>query len=302
MKNVCVCGIGGVGGYFGGKLAANPADRNIYFVARGEHLEHIRRDGLTLNTPAGTIVSRPAIATDASEELPLCDLLIISVKSYSLAEILPRLSGVIGERTLILPLLNGVDIPERIRAGVGKGIILPACVYVGTHIESPGVVTQNGGDGKILFGPGSEMDDFDPAPITAMFDNAGILYEYHTDPYPPIWMKYIFISAYGMVTAAYRKTLDEVYADTGMRDTVHGIMNEIETIARMRGVHLPHGAAGESLEKAKKFPPGTKTSFQRDIERGGHNEGDLFGGTIIRMGKELGIPVPATERVYALLR
>ncbi|NPV02677.1 MAG: 2-dehydropantoate 2-reductase [Brevinematales bacterium] len=300
MKNVCVCGIGGVGGYFGGKLAANSSDRNVYFVARGEHLEHIKRDGLTLKTPAGTIVSRPAIATDAPEELPLCDILIVSVKSYSLPEILPRLGGVIGERTCILPLLNGVDIPERIRAVTGKGVILPACVYVGTHIESPGVVTQNGGDGKILFGPGPGMDGFDPSPITAMFDNAGILCEYHTDPHPPIWMKYIFISAYGMVTAAYGKTLDEVYADTAMRDSVMEIMSEIETIARKRGVNLPHGAAEQSLDKAAKFPPGTKTSFQRDIERGGHNEGDLFGGTIIRMGREMGIPVPAAEKFYTL--
>lgn len=267
MKNICVCGIGGVGGYFGGKLAANSVNRNIFFIARGEHLERIKLDGLTLNTSGGTIVAHPSTATDSPEALPECDLLIIAVKSYSLTDILPRLKGIIGERTVILPLLNGVDIPERIRGVIDNGVVLPACVYVGTHIERPGVVTQNGGDGKIMFGPG--IDDFDPAPLSALFDEAGILYEYHPDPYPPIWMKYIFICGYGLVTAAYGKTLDEVYCDTGMRDTARGIMNEIEAIARKRGVNLPGDAVGQSIEKAKNFPPGTKTSFQRDIEKGG---------------------------------
>jgi 2-dehydropantoate 2-reductase len=300
MYQVCVCGIGGVGGYFGGKLASSGGNGAVHFIARGEHLRRIRRDGLTLKTPSGTSISRPAAATDNPEELPVCDLVIIAVKSYSLPEILPRLKGIIGEKTVILPLLNGVDIPERIRSIIENGCILPACVYVGTHIESPGVVSQSGGDGKILFGPGPETPDFNPSWINSLFGKAGILSEYYTDPYPPIWMKYIFISAYGLVTAAYGKTLDEVYSDLGMRETVRGIMGEIESIARKRGVNLPGNAVEISLEKAKNFPPGTKTSFQRDVENGGRNEGDLFGGTIIRMGNELGIRVPVTEKVNTL--
>ncbi|OHD57022.1 MAG: hypothetical protein A2Y33_08835 [Spirochaetes bacterium GWF1_51_8] len=302
MKKICVFGTGGVGGYFGGKIASRLNDREVYFIARGEHLEQIRKNGLILNTASEKgLVCRPALATDNPAEIPQCDLVLLSVKSYDLKDCLPHVKRVAGAVGAILPLLNGVDIVERIRNVVDTAVVLPGCVYVGTHISKPGEITQDGGDGRIIFGDDPLGLRYDPAPLIELFRAAGIAHEYQPDPYPSIWMKYIFIAAYGMVTAAYRKTLDEVYADNKLRTLALSVMHEIAAIAERKGVGLPENAAASSLDKAKSFPAGTKTSFQRDYEKGGKNESDLFGGTIIRLGRETGIPTPFTNQVFVRL-
>ena len=301
MKKICIFGTGGVGGYFGGKMASASTGREIYFIARGEHLARIRENGLILNTPSGQTVCRPALATDNPCEIPECDLVLLAVKSYDLTGCLPFVNRIAGGG-VVLPLLNGVDIAERVRQAADKAIVLPACVYVGTHISSPGTITQSGGDGKIIFGDDPWHPGYDPSPLEALFRQSGIVHEYQPDPYPSIWKKYIFIAAYGMVTSAYGKTLGEVYADDNLRSTVENIMREIVTIAGRKGVNLPENAVQESLDKAKAFPPETKTSFQRDYEKGGKNESDLFGETILRLGQETGVPAPATNEVYGILK
>ena len=107
--------------------------------------------------------------------------------------------------TVIIPLLNGVDIVERIRAILDKGIVLPACLYLGTHIESPGVINQSGGNGIIIFGPDPKYPEYSGENVKAFFQKTGIKYEWYDDPLPKIWEKYMFIAAFGLVTALYRR-------------------------------------------------------------------------------------------------
>src|SRR5688500_4686710 len=149
IQNVAVIGVGGVGGYFGGKLCQKP-DLNISFIARGEHLRTIQRDGLLLSTEAeGDLVCKPTLATDQITSLPRQDLILLCVKEFDLSAVLIELKPLISMQTIILPLLNGMDVYERIRRIISTAIVLPACVYVGTHIERPGKVNQRGGACKI---------------------------------------------------------------------------------------------------------------------------------------------------------
>ena len=147
--------MGGVGGYFGGKLCRlQSSGISISFVARGEHLRAMQESGLLLSSEDdGDLVCKPALATDDFGRLPRLDLCLICVKEFDLSSILSRLEPITCDDTIFLPLLNGVDVYSRIRAVIKKGIVLPACVYVGTHIERPGKVSQKGGACKILFGP-----------------------------------------------------------------------------------------------------------------------------------------------------
>ena len=305
IRNICVFGVGGVGGYFGGLLAHvltgdRGKGRRVFFVARGEHLKEIRERGLVLNTSArGTIVVRPAAAVDRVEELPSPDLCLFCVKEYDLKNAARNLATTVNEKTVVLPLLNGVDIYERMKPHLAEGIILPSCVYVGTHIEKPGMVTQNGGDGIILSGRDPDFPEFNPDGLIALFDEAGIRFVWNDDPYPAIWEKYVFIAGFGLVTAFSKKTIGEVAADGQLRRMVRDIMEEIRLIAHARQIRLPDDIVQASIAKAANFPHETRTSYQRDLEMKGElNEGDLFGGTILRMGKDLGIPTPATRRVY----
>jgi len=306
IKSIGIIGVGGVGGYFGGKLChvqKNGSGFSITFVARGEHLRAIQESGLLLSSEDdGDLLCKPSLATEDFRRLPRLDLCLICVKEFDLPAILPRLEPLTNDETIVLPLLNGVDVYSRVRNVIKKGIVLPACVYVGTHIERPGKVFQKGGACKILFGPDPLRRNFVPDEVIKLFDQAGIKSEWTLNIQAEIWKKFIFICAYGLVSAAYSKALGEILEDDLLRSHAQMIMMEAVSLAKGSGVSLPEDIAEASLLKARSFPFEAKTSFQRDFERLDKNdERDLFAGSMIRMADKLGIDVPRTRVISTML-
>jgi 2-dehydropantoate 2-reductase len=306
IKNICIFGVGSVGGVFGGKIAKAisqeiDTDRKVFFIARGTHLEEIKKNGLILNTPEESgIVCKPTLATDNIAEIPQPDLYLLCVKGYDLDDATLAIKTNIGAHTLVIPLLNGVDIYERIRKNMHKGIVLPGCVYIGARLERPGVVTHAGGPGLIAFGKDPNYPDFDPEGIINFFNDMGIQFTWSDDAASAQWKKFVFIAGYGLVTASTAKTFGEILSDLKLKELVRKVMEEIAAVAKKKGVPLAETIVTDSLETGSNFPHETKTSFQRDVEtKGKRHEGDLFGGTIIRLGKELGVPTPVTESIYA---
>lgn len=303
---ICFFGVGGVGGYFGALVAKEFKDiHDIYFIARGSHKEAICANGLTLKKSGGQEVIKvlPKECTDTVEKLPVCDLIVLSVKGYDLENAIKETSKIANEKTVLLPLLNGVDIYERIKAHLQTGIVLPSCVYVGTHIESPGVIYQKGGSCRIFLGKDPLFPDYYPASLLSLLSKADVNFNWLENVEVAIWSKYMFIAAFGLVSAAYDKTIGEVFEDAELGKMAKSIMGEIEKIAKTRQIPLPSDIVESSFLKAKEFPYQTKTSFQRDVESiGKRNEGDLFGGTLIRLGEELKVPIPYTQLVYGKLR
>jgi len=305
LINVCVVGVGGVGGYFGGKLAhtfsSNPdSPVKIFFVARGRHLEAIKENGLVIKSPEfGSITYRPTLATERISELPPIDIFLIAVKGYDLMDVSTSIRDQIKQNTVILPLLNGADIQERLRKKINTGIILPACVYLSAHIEKPGVVVHIGNPGRMIFGRDPDHRGYIPHEIFRVFKKSSIDYEWKDDANPAIWEKYIFIASFGLISARYDRTLGEILEDPSLKNEVVNIMNEIYSIALNRNIRLPDGIVDLSLKKAMMFPRDTQTSLQRDInEKKGKSELELFGGTIIDLGRKLGIPTPTTKKIY----
>jgi 2-dehydropantoate 2-reductase len=303
--DICVIGIGGVGGYFGGKLAqpfsSNPdSPVNVFFIARGKHLEAIKQNGLVLQSPEfGSILCRPKLATERISDLPPMDLFLICVKGYDLMEVATSIKDTIKENTIILPLLNGADVRERLRAKIMTGIILPACVYLSSHIEEPGVVAHIGKPGKIIFGRDPDHPDYIPHELFRVFEEASIDFEWKDDAQPGIWEKYLFIASFGLISARYHRTLGEILDEPSLKEEVIGIMNEVYSIALKKNIRLPDGIVDLSLKKAAMFPRDTQTSLQRDIQqKKGKSELELFGGTIVNLGEKLGIPTPTTKRMY----
>lgn len=305
ITNICIYGVGGVGGYFGAKIASQLAQENnnkikLFFIARGDHLHKIEKDGLVLKY--GTkdeIHCRPTLATNDLTKVPTPDLYLVCVKSYDLNSAIEDISKNIKKNTIILPLLNGVDIYERIRTKLEDAIILPACVYIGTHIEKPGVISTKGGDGSIIFGKDPKFKSFTLLEVIDLFNKTAIKHKWIDDPYPDIWEKYIFIAAFGLITAYSNMTLGEIIQNKELVNITKQIMQEIILIARKKGINLPNDILDKSIEKANKFPFETKTSYQRDIEsKGKHNEGNLFGDTIIKMGQNLNIDTPVTNKIF----
>jgi len=300
--NICFFGVGGVGGYFGALIANKFRHQHaIYFVARGKHKDAICLNGLLLKKAGGeaVVTAIPKLCTDKVEEIPICDIVFLSVKSYDLPDAVTAIAKITNERTIILPLLNGVDIYDRIRSVLKTGIVLPSCVYIGTHVESPGVVYQKGGSCSIALGKDPAYDPFYPDSLLTLLTDAEIDHTWEEQIAIPIWSKFMFIAAYGLVTANYEKTLGEVLEDPALARLTKSIMYEIEAIAKGLHIALPSNIVEEAFVKAKEFPYQTKTSFQRDIEHKGRvNEADLFGGTLIRYGSMLNIPTPNTRATY----
>jgi len=303
--SVCLIGVGGVGGYFGGKLAhtfsSNPdSSVDIFFVARGKHLEAIKKNGLVLKSPEfGSMTCRPKLATERISDLPEIDIFLIAVKGYDLAGVAVSIRNQIKENTVLIPLLNGADIQERLRNKIKTGIILPACVYISSYVEEPGIIVHIGKPGKIIFGRDQDHPDTIPNEIFKVFEKSSIDYEWKDDANPAIWEKYIFIASLGLISACYNRTLGEILEEPSLKEEVIGIMNEIYSIATKRNIRLPDGIADLSLKKAAMFPRDTQTSLQRDIhQKKGKHELELFGGTIIDLGKKMGIPTPTTKKIY----
>lgn len=302
--NICFYGVGGVGGYYGALLANylnNIGNGNIYFIARGKHKEAILKKGLLLKKDGGKeeLLIEPDFCTETVEGLPVFEIVVVSVKGYDLEIVTKELIKITDENSVILPLLNGADIYDRMRQHLEKGYILPACLYLGTHIESPGVIFQKGGSGKISIGKDPLHPTFFPEKLLDLFKNADILIEYFEDVSVEIWSKYMFIASYALVTATYNKTIGEVVKDKNLGILVKNIMREIELIAKALKIQLPANIVETSFAKAHQFPLETKTSFQRDVEtRGRQSEWDLFGGTILRYAERFNTPANNTKETF----
>lgn len=302
---ICFFGVGGVGGYFGTLVTKKFTEKHdVFFIARGLHKDAINAQGLTLKKSGGEelINVSPKLCTDTVRDLPVCDIVVLSVKAYDLEHAASEIAKISNENTLILPLLNGVDIYERIRTQISTGVVLPSCVYVGTHIESPGVIYQKGGSCKISLGKDPMYPEIYPETLLSLLKDSSIDFDWEDQVQTSIWSKYMFIAAFGLVTAAYGKTLGEILSDPELSELTKSIMIEIEQIAKKLNIPLDTDIVETSFLKAKGFPYETKTSFQRDVElKGKTNEGDLFGGTLIRYGKELDVATTNTETVYDTL-
>jgi 2-dehydropantoate 2-reductase len=293
-----------VGGYYGGKLALKYTGRSeheVIFLARGAHLAAIRKDGLKLVTVDAEYVVRPTQATDNPGEMGRLDLALFCTKSYGLEEAARAVSRNLDYDSVVLPLLNGVDITDRLRAVLPQAAVLYGGVFISCAIQGPGLVKQAGGTGQLFFGPASKADVEKYRPIETLLQGAGIKAELSADALLPLWTKYIFIGPMAGVTSMTGKPFGEVLASTGDRVMVEGMMREVEAVARRKGVNFPPDIVQASIGKAAAFAPTTKTSMQLDYERGNKTELDIFIAYMVKAGKELGIPVPLHEKVYAEL-
>ncbi len=301
VYDVCVYGTGGVGGYFGARLvlAEEPGVR-VTLIARNAGLAAIRSNGLELTSPDGQRhIARPYLVTDDVGEAPAPDLVLLCVKAYDLAGATQALAPVVADRTVIMPLLNGVDIFDRVRAGLPHGIVLPATVTISVHVSAPGQVTYASGQGIIITGEDPAHPGFKPDEMLNIFERAGLPVEWSADPLNAIWTKFIFIAPFGLVTSAHDKTIGEVMADPELADQTRQIMCEIKAIADAKGIYLPANIIEATFDKAGAFPYDTKTSLQRDVEQAGKpNELQLFGGAIMRLGIAIKIPTPATITAF----
>ena len=299
-----IVGIGGVGGYFGGKLAMeyeNSGKHEIIFIVRGQHLAAIKEKGLQLLTREDDYVVRPALSTDNPAQSGIFDLVFFCVKSYHLESSALELKVNIKKNTVVIPLLNGINSGERLRAVLPNVDIVRGCVYISSFIEKPGVVRQTEGSCNLIFGTDDEsanqykyiLDILLQARIEAKL----------TDKISKVlWTKYLLMCPLGSLTSATGKTYGGIMADQILRQKLRGMMQEVAMVARARDISLPENAVDKTMELVGSFAYDTKTSMQMDREKGKQTEIDTLTAYICKAGKEFGIPTPLHKEIYFQLQ
>jgi len=306
-KHIVVVGLGGVGGYFGFKI--NQANEisgkyNISFVARGETYEKVKQNGLTLLSPEH---SNPKTHPDAIlqniSEIKNPDLVLICVKEYDLENVCRQLLPVISEETILLPMMNGADIYDRIRTVIPDHTVLPTCVYVASHIKERGTVEHKGNPGKIIVGRDPEHFSAPVEWITELLKESKIDFDFKDNSLTDIWTKFIFIASFGLVTAKHNSSIGSVCTDEQQKKEATEIMKEIKQIADKKGIYLQEDIIDKTFEKASTFPFETPTSLQLDINSGKkENELELFAGAVLKYGVEVGSETPFTQRIYTEIK
>ena len=302
-KHIVIIGLGGVGGYFGFKInQTNETDKkqHISFVARAKTYETVKEKGLTLlSSEHRNSVTKPDAIFQNISEIHNPDLVFICVKEYDLENVCNQLSKVIKKDAILLPMMNGADIYDRIRKIIPNNIILPSCVYIASHIKEKGIVEHKGKAGKLIFGkdPKNTSENIDW--IVNLIKSSKIDFEFKENSLVDIWTKFIFIASFGLITAKYNSSIGAVCSIELQKEEATKIMVEIKLIADKKGIYLQDDIISKTFEKASTFPPKTPTSLQLDVNSGkDDNELKLFAGAIINYGKEMNIHTPFTESVY----
>lgn len=301
---IAIVGIGGVGGYFGGKLAreyAGSEKHEIIFIARGEHLKAIQRNGLQLFTREGDYVAWPNIATDNPSIAGLFDLVFFCVKSYSLESSARSLKSNINKNTVVIPLQNGVDSAERLRAELPEVNIVAGSVYIITHIEKPGVIHQEDGACKLIFGTDDIQSAQKYSGILDILLQAKIKATLTDKISEVLWTKYLLMCPLASLTTATGKTYGAIMEDSALREKARNLMKEVEAVARARHINLPENAVDKTMDMVARFGHNSKTSMQLDREKGNHTEIDTLTVFLCRAGRESGIPTPLHDEILRQL-
>ena len=298
---IVVVGIGGIGGYLGGRLANRyppDSEHEVVFLEKDpSHLHAIKRNGLKLLAKDGDVEVKPAMATDAPGELGRVDLVLLCVKGYDLLAAARELTPVVDNRTIVIPPGNGVGNTEIVRKGLGRGDILSACIYISTHLQAPGVVEQVAGPRKFFFGnPNGETEPY--RRIESLFLEAGLNAELSENILREVWSKYLFVEPLSALTSLYEVPQGGLLDNDEKKAQVRRMMEEIGTLAAKAGVELLDDIVDQSMAKAESFPYETRTSMQLDFQHGRPTELETMVGYAVRKAKELDVPLPQHENVY----
>jgi 2-dehydropantoate 2-reductase len=296
---IAVMGSGGVGGYYGGLLAR--AGHDATFIARGAHLEALRANGLQVKSVHGDFDVPSTQATDDPAEVGPVDPVLVCVKTPDTAAVAHAIKPLVGPDTIVVSLQNGIDAAERFGEVVGVEHVLAGATWVSSAIATPGVIRQLSTFRRIVVGELDGRVTPRARSVVEAFKDTGVTVELSTDIRRVLWTKFVFISAISGVGSLTRLEIGEYRAVPETRSLLTNLMREVEALARANGVALDSDVVEGGLSIVDNAEPNIKPSMQRDVEAGRPSELEALIGVIGRQGRELGVPTPTADLVYAAL-
>ena len=296
---IAVVGSGGVGGYFGGRLAAAGAD--VTFLARGAHLEALQTRGLRIDSPKGNVHLPRVKAVSHPAAIGPADIVFFTVKLYDTEGALAVLPPLIGRETVVLPFQNGVESVETLTKAVGRAHTGGGVSYVSAVISEPGVIRHTAMD-HLIFG---EIDGSRSPRLERLRDAcrpAGFQSTLSENITVDIWTKFVRLSVFSGMTAVTRSPIGAIVNDPELLDMLKTAVRETMAVAHAKGVAVPSSIDEDVAQAYKVLPPQAKASMLEDLERGRRIELPWLSGAVVRIGREVGVPTPTHRFINAVLR
>ncbi len=297
---IVVFGTGGVGGYFGGRLAH--AGEEVTFIARGEHLRAIRANGLRVDSSNGDFVVYPASATDKVSEVGETDLVILGVKAWQVPDAARAIKPVVGPTTTVVPLQNGVEAVPQLVAELGSENVIGGLCRIVSFVVGPGHIRHSGFIPSIIIGELDNRQSERIETIAQTFKRAGLDTTIAPDIQVALWTKFLFIASFSGVGAMANAPAGVLRSDPKWRAQMLSAMEEIYTLAHARGVKLPPDSVAKVMAAVDGLPEDATSSMQRDIAAGKPSELESQNGAVVRMAHEAGVDVPTHTLIYETLR
>jgi 2-dehydropantoate 2-reductase len=296
---IAVIGAGGVGGLFGGQLARG--GHEVAFVARGEHLHAIQRDGLTVDADQESWSVRPAVATDDPADVGPVDAVVLAVKTFQLEAAVAQLNPLLREDTVVLPLQNGVEAAEQVAARLGRERVLVGLCGTLSWVAGPGRIRSLGNTHFVRFGEPDNRKSERVQGLLQAFVESGTRAEVPDDIHAALWEKFLFVVSMGGVGSVARASVGVVRTLPETRALLRQCMEEIAAVGRAGGVVLREDVVERALRFLDGLDPAGTTSLQRDLTTGRPSELDAWNGAVVRLGLDRGVPTPAHAFLYASL-
>ena len=297
---IAIMGSGGLGGYFGGCLAYGGQD--VTFIARGKNLQVMREKGLQVHSPRGNFLVNPVQAIDNPNDVGVVDLILFCVKSYDVDQALGAMQPMVGVETAVLPVLNGIEHVAKMQARLSERHVLGGLVMINAHKGGPGVIHHVADSGQYQLEFGEWMGGTSPRCelIREVLTEAGLDIAVVTNIAERMWWKLAVFSG-AMVLAVLRGDKATVWADE-TKDVVHKAVSEAVAVAAVQGVSLADTLPDDVVTLGDRLPPDYKPSLLVDLEQGNRLELEAITGFLTRLGKEVDVPTPVNDFIYASLK
>lgn len=296
---IAVFGTGGVGGYFGGRLAH--AGEDVAFIARGKHLEALRSDGLRVDSTGGDFHVHPVVATDDPADIGLVDHVLVAVKAWQVPDAARRMPPLIGEDTAVVPFENGVEAPEHLAEVIGETHVLGGLCVILASLSGPGHVTHAGYEPAVAFGELDNRPSRRAEELRDAFIRAGVKADVPQNIHVAMWRKFLFITGFSGVAAVARLPVGGWRQEGETKSMLLRAFQEVEAVARAKEIDLPPDAVEAAMGMIDSLPDDGIASMQRDIMQGRPSELEAQTGAVVRFGRNLGVRTPVNEFIYAAL-
>lgn len=292
---IAVIGTGGVGGYFGGRLAM--AGNDVTFVARGAHLEAILKNGLTVKSINGDFKVCPAKATSDIGSIGTVDLIMVATKAWQVKETAVQIKEIVGYETIVLPLQNGVLASDELKEVLPATNIIAGLCRIISKIEAPGFINHLAVEPIIVFGECDNSSSTRLKKLETVFMEAGIKSKIAGDIQSELWKKYISICVSGWLGVT-RSTYGEIRECEETRKIMFDLFTEVADLARARGVNIEPEFVDKTMSFIDTFPHESTSSLTRDVWEGKPSELEYQNGAVVRLAQEVGLDVSVNRFIY----